>query len=118
GRWIVLPENATLHIGDTLNVTVSISTPRAFNKIVIEENIMGGAVLLLSQNSAAKKYASDFTQVLATNKLAQQQIHYQYILTSAGVFSMGNTFVHIETNASKQSPIKLFIPATEIRVEE
>ena len=118
GRWIVLPENATLHVGDTLNVTVSISTPKAFNKIVIEENIMGGAVLLLSQNSAAKKYASDFTQVLATNKLAQQQIFYQYILSSAGVFSTGNTFVRIETNASKQSPIKLFIPATEIRVEE
>jgi hypothetical protein len=118
GRWIVLPENATLHVGDTLNVTVSISTPRTFNKIVIEENIMGGAVLLLSQNSAAKKYASDFTQVLATNKLAQQQIFYQYILSSAGVFSTGNTFVRIETNASKQSPIKLFIPATEIRVEE
>ena len=118
GRWIVLPENATLHVGDTLNVTVSISTPKAFNKIVIEENIMGGAVLLLPQNSAAKKYASYFTQALAVNKLAKQQIHYQYILTSAGVFSMGNTFVHIETNASKQSPIKLFIPATEIRVEE
>ena len=118
GRWIVLPENATLHVGDTLNVTVSISTPKAFNKIVIEENIMGGAVLLLSQNSAAKKYASDFTQVLATNKLAQQQIFYQYILSSAGVFSTGNSFVRIETNASKQSPIKLFIPATEIRVEE
>ena len=118
GRWIVLPENATLHVGDTLNVTVSISTPRTFNKIVIEENIMGGAVLLLSQNSAAKKYASDFTQVLATNKLAQQQIFYQYILSSAGVFSTGNSFVRIETNASKQSPIKLFIPATEIRVEE
>jgi hypothetical protein len=118
GRWNNISENATLHIGDTLNVTVSISTPRAFNKIVIEENIMGGAVLLLSQNSAAKKYASDFTQVLATNKLAQQQIHYQYILTSAGVFSTGNSFVRIETNASKQSPIKLFIPATEIRVEE
>ena len=118
GRWIVLPENATLHVGDTRNVTVSISTPKAFNKIVIEENIMGGAVLLLSQNSAAKKYASYFTQVLATNKLAQQQIFYQYILTSAGVFSTGNTFVRIETNASKQSPIKLFIPATEIRVEE
>ena len=118
GRWIVLPENATPHVGDTLNVTVSISTPKAFNKIVIEENIMGGAVLLLSQNSAAKKYASNFTQVLATNKLAQQQIFYQYILSSAGVFSTGNTFVRIETNASKQSPIKLFIPATEIRVEE
>jgi hypothetical protein len=118
GRWIVLPENATLHVGDTLNVTVSISTPKAFNKIVIEDNIMGGAVLLLSQNSAAKKYASDFTQVLATNKLAQQQIFYQYTLSSAGVFSTGNTFVRIETNASKQSPIKLFIPATEIRVEE
>ena len=118
GRWNNISENATLHVGDTLNVTVSISTSRTFNKIVIEENIMGGAVLLLSQNSAAKKYASYFTQVLATNKLAQQQIFYQYILSSAGVFSMGNSFVRIETNASKQSPIKLFIPATEIRVEE
>lgn len=118
GRWNNISENATLHVGDTLNVAVSISTPRTFNKIIIEENIMGGAVLLLPQNSAAKKYASNFTLVLATNKLAQQQIFYQYILTSAGVFSTGNTFVRIETNASKQSPIKLFIPATEIRVEE
>jgi hypothetical protein len=118
GRWVVLPENATLHVGDTINVTVGISTPTAFEKISIEEHIMGGAVLLLPQNSKAKKYASYFTQVLATNKLAQQQIFYQYILTSAGVFSTGNSFVRIETNASKQSPIKLFIPATEIRVEE
>jgi hypothetical protein len=118
GRWIVLPENATLHVGDTLNVTVSISTPRTFNKIVIEENIMGGTVILLPQNSAAKKYASYFTQNIVANKLAQQQIHYQYILISAGVFSTGNTFASIETNTSKQSPIKLFIPATEIRVEE
>jgi hypothetical protein len=50
------------------------------------------------------------------------QIHYQYILTAAGVFSTGNTFVSIETNASKNklrnNLIKLFIPATEIRVEE
>jgi hypothetical protein len=79
---------------------------------------MGGAVLLLPQNSAAKKYASYFTQALAVNKLAKQQIHYQYILTSAGVFSTGNSFVRIITSTSKQIPIKLFIPSTEIRVEE
>jgi len=118
GRWVVLPENATLHVGDTINVTVGISTPTAFEKISIEENIMGGAVLLLPQNSAVKKYASYFTQEIAFNKLAKQQIQYQYILSSAGVFSTGNSFVRIITNASKQSPINLFIPATEIRVEE
>ena len=118
GRWNVIAENATLHVGDTLNVTITISTPTAFTKIVLEENIMGGAVLLLPKNSAAKKYASYFTQEIAFNKLAKQQIQYQYILSSAGVFSTGNTFVSIKTNTSKQSPIKLFIPATEIRVEE
>ena len=118
GRWVVLPENATLHVGDTLDITVGISTPTAFEKISIEENIMGGSVLLLPQNSKAKKYASYFTQEIAVNKLVKQQIQYHYILTSPGVFSTGNTFVRIKTNASKQSPIKLFIPATEIRVEE
>jgi len=118
GRWVVLPENATLHIGDTINVTVGISTPTAFEKISIEENIMGGSTLLLPQNSTAKKYASSFTQEITFNKLAKQQIQYQYILTSAGVFSTGNSFVGIQTNTSKQSPVKLFIPATEIRVEE
>ena len=118
GRWNVIAENATLHIGDTINVTVGISTPTAFEKISIEENIMGGAVLLLPQNSKAKKYASYFTQEIAFNKLAQQQIHFQYILTSAGVFSTGNTFASIKKNTAKHSPIKLFIPATEIRVEE
>jgi hypothetical protein len=118
GSWVVLPENATLHLGDTLKVTVSISTPTAFTKIVLEENIMGGAVLLLPKNSAAKKYASYFTQETAINKLAQQQIQYQYILANTGVFSTGNTFASIQTNASKHSPIKLFIPATEIRVED
>jgi hypothetical protein len=118
GRWVVLPENATLHVGDTINVTVGISTPTAFEKISIEEHIMGGAVLLLPQNSAAKKYASYFTQEIAFNKLAKQQIQYQYILSSAGVFSTGNSFVRIITSTSKQSPIKLFIPSTEIRVEE
>ena len=118
GRWNVITENATLHAGDTLNVSVTILTPTAFTKIAIEENIMGGAVLLLPKNSAAKKYASYFTQTLVANKLVQQQIHYQYILTSAGVFSTGNTFAIIETNTSKHSPIKLFIPSTEIRVEE
>ena len=79
---------------------------------------MGGSTLVIPQNSKAKKYASSFTQEVISNKLAQQQIQYQYILTSAGVFSTGNTFVRIKTNTSKQSPIKLFIPATEIRVEE
>jgi hypothetical protein len=118
GRWVVLPENATLHVGDTLDITVGISTPTAFEKISIEENIMGGSVLLLPQNSKAKKYTSYFTQEIAVNKLVKQQIQYHYILTSPGVFSTGNTFVRIKTNASKQSPIKLFIPATEIRVEE
>ena len=118
GRWVVLPENATLHVGDTINVTVGISTPTAFKKVSIEENIMGGSTLQLPQNSTAKKYASYFTQEIAVNKLVKQQIQYHYILTSPGVFSTGNTFVRIKTNASKQSPIKLFIPATEIRVEE
>ena len=118
GRWVVLPENATLHVGDTLHVTVSISTPRAFTKIALEENIMGGTNLVLPQNSTAKKYASYFTQEIAVNTLVKQQIQYHYILTSAGVFSMGNTFVHIKTSTSKQRPIKLFIPAIEIRVEE
>ncbi len=118
GRWVVLPENATLQVGDTLQVNVSISTPRAFTKITLEENIMGGTNLILPQNSTAKKYASYFTQEIAFNTLVKQQIQYHYILTSAGVFSMGNTFVHIKTSTSKQSPIKLFIPAIEIRVEE
>jgi hypothetical protein len=118
GRWVVLPENATLHVGDTINVTVGISTTTAFEKISIEENIMGGAALLLPQNSTAKKYASYITQEIMANKLTQQQIHYQCILTSAGIYSTGNTFVGIKTNTTKQSPISLFIPATEIRVEE
>jgi hypothetical protein len=118
GRWVVLPENATLHVGDILDVTLIISTPTTFTKIVLGENIMGGTSLLLPQNSTAKKYASSFTQEVISNKLAQQQIQYQYILTSAGDFSTGNTIVLIKTNTSKQSPIKLFIPATEIRVEE
>lgn len=118
GRWIVLPENATLHVGDTLNITVAISTHAAFEKISFEENIMGGTALILPQNSAAKKYASYFTQEIGANRLAKQVINYQYILTSAGVFSTGNTFVSLKTNTSKQSPIKLFIPAIEIRVEE
>jgi hypothetical protein len=118
GQWNFIAENAILHVGDTLDITVGISTPTAFEKISIEENIMGGAVLLLPHNSTAKKYASYFTQEIVFNKLAKQQIQYQYILTSAGVFSTGNTFVRIKTNTSKQSPIKLFIPSTEIRVEE
>jgi len=118
GRWIVLPENATLHVGDTLNITVAISTPAAFEKMSFEENIMGGTALLLPQNSAAKKYASYFTQEIGANRLAKQVINYQYILTSAGVFSTGNTFVSLKKNTPKQSPIKLFIPAIEIRVEE
>lgn len=54
GRWIDIPENATLHIGDTLNVTVTIYTPTAFEKISIEENTMGSAVRLVSQTTVEK----------------------------------------------------------------
>jgi hypothetical protein len=122
GRWINLPENATLQIGDTLTVTLTIYTPRAFEKISIEENTLGSASLLVSENQDVKKYASYFTKEISYNLLAKQVFSYQYILTSAGVYSTGNTLVAIETKAVKQkvkpNTIKLFIPATEIRIEE
>ena len=122
GRWITLSENATLHIGDTLNVTVTIATPTAFEKISIEENSIGGARLLIPQNTGEKKYAAHFTKEISSNRLAKQVFSYQCILTNAGVFSTGNTFVSIATksanNKSSNSPVKLFLPATEIRIEE
>jgi len=118
GHWVVLPQNPTLHVGDTLNVALAIGTPKPFKKIWITENTMGGATIILPKNLTVTKYASQFTKEIVDTPLKHQQIHYQYMLTSAGVFSTGNTFVNIETKVSKQSPIKLFIPATEIRVEE
>ncbi|MBP6357915.1 MAG: hypothetical protein KA311_01050 [Sediminibacterium sp.] len=122
GRWIDLPENATLHIGDTLNVTLTINTPQAFKKLSIEENTMGSAVSIFSQNTGEKKYATYFTKEISYNSLAKQVFSYQYILTSAGVFNTGNTFVNIETKALKQNAarktIQLFLPTTEIRIEE
>ncbi len=122
GRWITLSENASLHIGDTLNVTVAIATPTAFEKISIAENIMGGARLLLTQSTGEEKYASHFTKEISANQLAKQVLSYRYILTSAGVFSTGNTFVNIATKAGINKPsnnsIRLFIPDTEIRIEE
>lgn len=122
GRFIDLPENATLHLGDTLNVTLTISTPKAFDKISIRENTMGSAVRLVSQTTGEKKHDSYFTKAISYNSLAKQVFRYQYILTSTGVFSTGNTFVNIETKAPKQNAarktIQLFLPATEIRIEE
>jgi hypothetical protein len=122
GRWIPLSENASLHIGDTLNVTISILTPTPYAKILITENTLGSASLLLSENQEAKKYDSYFTTEVRTNSLTKQQIHYQYILTNAGVYTTGNTVVNIETKAAKNSAskshIKLFIPATQLRIEE
>ena len=122
GRWIDIPENATLHIGDTLNVTLTINTPTAFEKISIEENTMGSALRLVSQTTGEKKYDSYFTKEISYNSLAKQVFSYQYILTSAGVFNTGNTFVNIETKALKQNAarktIQLFLPTTEIRIEE
>ena len=122
GRWIDIPENATLHIGDTLNVTLTINTPQAFKKLSIEENTMGSAVSIFSQNTGEKKYATYFTKEISYNSLAKQVFSYQYILTSAGVFNTGNTFVNIETKALKQNAarktIQLFLPTTEIRIEE
>ena len=122
GRWIDLPENATLHIGDTLNVTLTINTPQAFKKLSIEENTMGSAVSIFSQNTGEKKYANYFTKEISYNSLAKQVFSYQYILTSAGVFNTGNTFVNIETKALKQTAarktIQLFLPTTEIRIED
>jgi len=122
GRWIDLPENATLHIGDTLNVTLTINTPAAFEKISIKENTMGSASLLVTANQDVKKYASHYTKEISYNSLAKQVFSYQYILTSAGVFNTGNTFVNIETKALKQNAahktIQLFLPTTELRIEE
>ncbi len=122
GRWIDLPENATLHIGDTLNVRLTINTPQAFKKLSIEENTMGSAVSIFSQNTGEKKYATYFTKEISYNSLAKQVFSYQYILTNAGVFNTGNTFVYIETKALKQNAarktIQLFLPTTEIRIEE
>lgn len=122
GRWIDLSENATIHIGDTLNVTISILTPTPYAKILITENTLGSASLLLSENQEAKKYDSYFTTEVRTNSLTKQKIHYQYILTNAGVYTTGNTVVTIETKSAKhsasKSPIKLFIPATQLRIEE
>ncbi len=122
GRWITLSENATLHIGDTLNVTVTIATPKKFEKIFLEENFMGSAKRLLLQPLESTKYESRFTKEMSANQLAKQVVNYQYTLTSAGVFSTGNTFVNITTKTGINKPsnnsIRLFIPATEIRIEE
>ena len=122
GRWIDIPENATLHIGDTLNVTLTINTPQVFKKISIEENTMGSASLLVTANQDVKKYDSYFTKEISYNSLAKQVFSYQYILTSAGVFNTGNTFVNIKTKALKQNAarktIQLFLPTTEIRIED
>lgn len=122
GRWIDIPENTTLHIGDTLNVSITIYTPQAFEKISIEENTMGSARPLHSQNTEEKKHSSRFTKEISYNLLAKQVFSYQYILTHAGVFSTGNTFVNIATKDTKQKgahkTIQLFLPATEIRIEE
>jgi hypothetical protein len=122
GRWIPLSENAILHVGDTLNITISIFTPTNYSKIWITENTLGSATLLVPQNLEAKKYASYFTKEIAYNNVAKQEIHYQYILANNGVYSTGNTVVNIETKAVKQkakpNTIKLFIPATQLRIEE
>ncbi|MFM6969935.1 MAG: hypothetical protein ACKOWZ_06025 [Sediminibacterium sp.] len=122
GRWIDVSENASLHIGDTINVTISIFTPTPFNRIQITENTMGSARLLLSEKLEAKKYDAYFTKEIRNNGLTKQQIQYQYILTNTGVYTTGNTVVNIEAKAAKQSgsgsPIKLFIPATQLRIEE
>jgi hypothetical protein len=122
GRWITLNENTTPHVGDTLKVTLSIATPKAFEKISIEESTMGSASFLVTANQDVKKYDSYFTKEISYNSLTKQVFSYQYILTSAGVFSTGNTFVNIETKAIKQNTarktIQLFLPTTEIRIEE
>jgi hypothetical protein len=122
GRWITLNENTTPHVGDTLKVTLSIATPKAFEKISIEESTMGSAVRLLSGNTGVKKYASHFTKEISDNQLGKQVLSYQYLLTNAGVFSTGNTFVSIQSksgiNKSSNKMIKIFIPASEIRIEE
>ena len=122
GRWIDIPENATLHIGDTLNVTLTINTPTAFEKISIKENTMGGAKRQFLQNTGEKNYTDYFTKKIGYNSSKKQVYSYQYILTNAGVFNTGNTFVNIKTKALKQKAarktIQLFLPTTEIRIEE
>ena len=122
GRWNLIAENATLRVGDTLHVTVTIATPKKFDKILLEENLVGGSQLLLSQNTGEKKYASLFTKEMGYNPLAKQILSYQFILTRTGVFSTGNTVVTITSKNIKQKTalksIQLFIPATEIRIEE
>ncbi len=122
GFWNTLLENATLRVGDTLNVTVTISTPKPFEKILLEENTMGGATRLLPQSLKATNYAAYFTKEFVHNSLMQQQIHYQYLITNAGVYTTGNTDISIKTKAKKHNasnnPIKLFIPAIQLRIEE
>ena len=122
GRWNLIAENATLRVGDTLHVTVTIATPKKFDKILLEENLVGGSQLLLSQNTGEKKYASLFTKEMSYNPLAKQILSYQFILTRTGVFSTGNTVVTITSKNIKQKTalksIQLFIPSTEIRIEE
>lgn len=122
GRWIDIPENATLHIGDTLNITLTINTPTAFEKLSIVENTMGSAKWQFLQNTGEKIYADFFTKEIGYNSSKKQVFNYQYILTNAGVFNTGNTFVNIETKALKQNAarktIPLFLPTTEIRIEE
>lgn len=122
GRWNTLSENTTLHVGDTLNVTVTIATPKKFENIVLEENMMANARLLVPQPLGSTKFDTQFTKEIRANLLTKQVINYQYILTGAGVFSTGNTFVSIATksanNKSSNSLVKLFLPTTEIRTEE
>ena len=122
GRWNLIAENATLRVGDTLHVTVTIATPKKFDKILLEENLVGGSQLLLSQNTGEKKYASLFTKEMRYNPLAKQILSYQFILTRTGVFSTGNTVATITSKNIKQKTalksIQLFIPSTEIRIEE
>lgn len=122
GRWNLIAENAALRVGDTLHVTVTIATPKKFDKILLEENLVGGSQLLLSQNTGEKKYASLFTKEMSYNPLAKQILSYQFILTRTGVFSTGNTVVTITSKNIKQKTalksIQLFIPSTEIRIEE
>jgi hypothetical protein len=122
GRWNLIAENAALRVGDTLHVTVTIATPKKFDKILLEENLVGGSQLLLSQNTGEKKYASLFTKEMRYNPLAKQILSYQFILTRTGVFSTGNTVATITSKNIKQKTalksIQLFIPSTEIRIEE
>ena len=101
---------------------LTINTPTAFEKILIEENTMGSAVRQFLQNNGEKNYTDYFTKAIGYNSSKKQVFSYQYILTNAGVFNTGNTFVNIETKALKQKTprktIQLFLPTTEIRIEE